>query len=89
MDAAFKALADPTRREIVRLLRKRSHTSGEIAGQFKSSWPTVSRHLAVLRDAGLIISERDGQMIRYELNMTVLDDVVSHVLAWASPRRAK
>jgi DNA-binding transcriptional ArsR family regulator len=49
----------------------------------------VSRHLAVLRDAGLIISERDGQMIRYELNMTVLDDVVSHVLAWASPRRAK
>jgi DNA-binding transcriptional ArsR family regulator len=89
MDAVFKALADPTRREIVRLLRKRSHTSGEIAEQFKSSWPTISRHLAVLRDAGLILSGREGQSIRYELNMTVLDDVVSHVLTWASPKRAK
>ena len=51
MDSAFRALADPTRRDILRLLRDGPRTSGEIAQHFDAAWPTVSRHLAVLREA--------------------------------------
>ncbi len=89
MPDAFRALADPTRREILRLLRDGSKTSGEIAEHFASSWPTVSRHLAVLRDAGLILSERNGQQIVYELNTTVFHDVVEQLLEWTRPTRRK
>lgn len=92
-NSVFKALADPTRREILRLLRDGPRTSGEIAECFASSWPTVSRHLGVLRDAELILAERNGQQISYELNTTVLDDVIAYMLDWkrpdASARRAK
>jgi DNA-binding transcriptional ArsR family regulator len=82
MNAAFRALADPTRREILAMLRERPLPSGEIASAFASSWPTVSRHLAVLREAGLIVAERDGQHIRYELNTSVVEEVVQHLLGW-------
>ena len=81
----FKALADPTRREILRLLRRGPRTSGDIAGRFPSSWATVSRHLGVLRDAGLILAERDGQHVRYELNTTVFQDLIEHLLEWTKP----
>jgi DNA-binding transcriptional ArsR family regulator len=86
---AFRALGDPTRREILRLLRDGPKTSGEIADRFPTSWPTVSRHLAVLRDAGLILSERNGQQIVYELNTTVFQDLVEQVLEWSRPARRK
>jgi ArsR family transcriptional regulator len=89
MPDAFRALADPTRREILRLLREGPQTSGEIAEHFPTSWPTVSRHLAVLRDAGLIQSERNGQQIVYELNTTVFQDLVEQVIEWARPTRRK
>ena len=84
-DAVFKALADPTRREILQLLRAGPKSSGEIAGHFTSAWPTVSRHLAVLRDAELVITERDGSSIRYDLNTTVFQDTVEHLLNWIKP----
>jgi ArsR family transcriptional regulator, arsenate/arsenite/antimonite-responsive transcriptional repressor len=87
MQAAFKALSDPTRREILKLLRNGPKTSGEIAEKFPSAWATISRHLAVLRDAGLILSERNGQQIIYELNTTVFDDVVNHLLEWTRPAK--
>ncbi|HVA58871.1 MAG: autorepressor SdpR family transcription factor [Gemmatimonadaceae bacterium] len=87
MDSAFKALADPTRREILKLLRKRPRTSGEIAEQFDTAWPTISRHLGVLRDAGLVLSERHGQQVVYELNTTVFNDVVEQLLDWIRPGR--
>ncbi len=87
MNDAFKALSDPTRREIVRLLRDGPRTSGEIAEHFPTAWPTVSRHLGQLRDAGLILSERNGQQIIYELNTTVFDDLVEHILEWITPPR--
>ena len=87
MQSAFKALADPTRREILKLLRNGPKTSGEIAEKFPSAWATISRHLAVLRDAGLILSERNGQQIVYELNTTVFDDVVNHLLEWTRPSK--
>jgi DNA-binding transcriptional ArsR family regulator len=81
-NSAFRALADPTRRQILTLLRARPRTSGEIADQFESSWPTISRHLAVLREARLVITERKGQEIYYELNTSVFQDLVQHLLEW-------
>jgi DNA-binding transcriptional ArsR family regulator len=85
MNSAFRALADPTRRDIVQLLRGGPLTSGEIAQHFPIAWATVSRHLAVLRDAGLILPERHGQQIVYELNTTVLEDVIQHLMGWIKP----
>jgi DNA-binding transcriptional ArsR family regulator len=80
MHSAYKALADPTRREILALLRGGPRTSGEIAGHFSTSWATISRHLSVLREAELILAEREGQFIRYELNTTVFQDLIQHLL---------
>jgi ArsR family transcriptional regulator len=85
MQSAFKALSDPTRREILRMLRTGPRTSGEIAESFPTAWATVSRHLAVLKESGLILSERNGQQIIYELNTTVLDDVVNYLMEWNRP----
>ena len=85
MDSAFRALSDPTRRDILRLLRDGPRTSGEIAQHFDAAWPTVSRHLAVLREARLVESTRMGQQIVYELNTTVFEDVVNHLMEWARP----
>ncbi|MEO5821249.1 MAG: autorepressor SdpR family transcription factor [Vicinamibacteraceae bacterium] len=85
---AFRALADDTRRAVLRLLRDGPLTSGEIADRFDSSWPTISRHLAVLRDAGLVAAERRGQEIRYELNTSVFQDLAQHLLEWTHPRSA-
>jgi len=78
-NAAFKALADPARREILRLLGKREMTAGEIAEHFDFTKPTLSHHLAALRDGDLVTSRREGQTIWYAINTTVLEDVV----AWA------
>lgn len=95
VDKQFRALSDPTRRAILRLLRDGPLTSGAIANSFPSAWATVSRHLAVLREANLVVAERDGQAIRYELNTSVFQDVVRHLADWVQPtdapsrRRAK
>lgn len=86
MADAFKAMADPSRREILRLLRDGPKTSGEIAEHFPTSWATISRHLSLLRDAGLILSERHGQQVVYELNTTVFEDLVNRLMEWAKPR---
>jgi ArsR family transcriptional regulator, repressor of sdpIR and other operons len=85
----FRALADGTRRDILRLLRDGSRTSGDLAAQFNSSWPTVSRHLSVLREAGLVVAERDGQEIRYELNTSVFQDLIQHLIEWTRPTPRK
>jgi ArsR family transcriptional regulator len=84
-NAVFRALADPTRRDIVKLLRQRSMTSGEIAERFPVAWATISRHLAVLREAGLVTTERTGNSITYELDATVIQELVEHLLDWTSP----
>lgn len=76
---AFKAIADPTRREILRMLRKEEMTAGELAERFDMTKPTMSHHFAVLKAADLISSRREGQTIWYALNTTVMEDV----LAWA------
>ena len=85
MDAAFRALSDPTRRDILRLLRDGPRTSGEIAQHFDVAWPTISRHLAVLREAKLVESTRMGQQKVYELNMSVFQEVVEHLYEWLRP----
>jgi ArsR family transcriptional regulator len=76
-NSVFKALADPTRRAILHLLRKEEMTAGDLASRFDMSKPTLSHHFAVLKDAGLITSRRDGQTIWYALNTTVLEDIVA------------
>jgi DNA-binding transcriptional ArsR family regulator len=84
-DAVFRALADETRREILQMLRAGPRTSGELAAAFDSSWPTISRHLAVLREGGLVVAERQGQEIHYELNTSVFEDLVQHLMQWIEP----
>ena len=86
MNDVFRALADPTRREILELLRSGPRTSGEIAEKFSTSWATISRHLSVLKDAGLILAERNGQHVVYELNTTVFQEVVENLIKWLRPR---
>jgi ArsR family transcriptional regulator len=82
----YKALADPTRREILRLLRDGDLTAGEIADQFEISWPSISRHLSLLAGAGLVTSEREGAHIRYRLASSVLDDIATELADIARPR---
>ena len=81
-NAVFRALADPSRREILKLLRKGPLSSGDIASHFPSTWATISRHLAILREADLIVPERNGNSINYELNVTVLHEIVEHIFDW-------
>ena len=83
---AFKALADPTRREVLRLLRRREMTAGEIAERFDMTKPTMSHHFAVLKEADLVTSRREGQTIWYGLNTTVLEDVVAWAIDLAGAR---
>ena len=80
MNYAFKALADPTRREILRLLGSGEKSAGELSQRFDMSKPSMSHHFSVLKDAGLILSRRDGTNIYYSLNTTVLQDVVTWVV---------
>ncbi len=77
MDRIYKALSDPTRREIIRLLRQREMTAGEIAGHFTLSKPTLTGHFAVLREAGLIQGEKAGTSITYLLQLSVLEDALA------------
>ena len=80
MDAVFKALSDPTRREILRILSHGEKTAGELADGFDMTKPSVSHHFAVLKEAGLIISRREGQQIWYRINSTVAQDVIAWVM---------
>ncbi len=72
----LKALSDPTRREILNLLKKGKMSAGEIVEKFPVSGAAVSRHLSVLKDADLIRDERDGKFIYYELNASVLEEIM-------------
>ena len=75
----FKALSDPTRREILHLLRVGAKTAGEIGSHFDMTGATVSHHLSVLREAGLISDDRRGKYIYYELNLSVLDEITGWI----------
>ncbi|MDB5933104.1 MAG: ArsR family transcriptional regulator [Massilia sp.] len=79
INLAFKAIADPTRREILHMLRKEEMTAGELAEKFDMTKPAMSHHFSVLKGAGLVTTRREGQTIWYALNTTVVEDV----MAWA------
>ncbi len=76
MNAFFKALNDPTRREILHILRGGDMTAGDIADKFEMTKPSISHHLDLLRQADLVVSVKKGQFIYYSLNTTVFDDII-------------
>ena len=76
IQSTMRALSDPTRREILNLLKKDNMSAGDIAGHFDMSVPAVSKHLSILKDAGLIRDRREGKYIYYELNASVLEEVL-------------
>jgi DNA-binding transcriptional ArsR family regulator len=80
MNESFKALSDPTRRQILKLLREKDMTAGEIADRFHMTKPSISHHLNALKQAGLVSDERRGQHIVYSLNTTVVQEVMGWLL---------
>lgn len=76
MQITLKALADPIRREILNMLKKGPLPAGKISGRFPVSEAAVSRHLSVLKEAGLVRDQREGKFIYYELNASVLEEIM-------------
>lgn len=89
MNTFFKALNDQTRRDILELLKKRDMTAGEIADEFSFSKPTISHHLDLLRQAGLVESVKQGQYIYYSLNTTVMDEIISWFVQFSDKKNQK
>ena len=75
----FKALSDPPRRAILDILKDGAKTAGEIGSRFDMTGATVSHHLSVLKEAGLVSDDRRGKYIYYELNVSVLDEITGWV----------
>jgi len=79
-DLVFKALADPTRRKILHLLKEGEKSAGQLAESFAISAPSMSHHFNILKQADLIAARREGQVIWYSLNTTVFQDVMATLL---------
>jgi ArsR family transcriptional regulator, repressor of sdpIR and other operons len=77
-----KALNDPTRREILELLRDKDMNAGEIADHFNITKPSISHHLDLLKQADLVLSEKNGQFITYSLNITVVEDIIQWLMSF-------
>ena len=75
LQETLRALSDPTRREILDMLKTGRLSAGEIGERFDVSAPAISRHLGVLRDAGLVRDKREGKFIFYEINLSVVEEV--------------
>lgn len=80
MNNLFKALNDPTRRAILELLKRKDMAAGEIADQFNISKPSISHHLDLLKQAGLVVSVKEGQFIVYSINTTVMDEMLKWLM---------
>jgi DNA-binding transcriptional ArsR family regulator len=87
MNIVFKALNDPTRRQILEMLQEKDLTAGEIADKFKISFPSISHHLDLLKQANLVTSEKDGQYVYYSLNTTVVDEIMKWFLQFKSKKK--
>lgn len=85
----MRALADPTRREILRALRAGDLSAGDIAARFEMTAPSISHHLNVLKDAGLVSAERAGRHIIYSLNSTTLQDLMTELMEFVNARKGK
>jgi DNA-binding transcriptional ArsR family regulator len=88
MNAVFKALSHPARRQIVAMLQKRPMTSGEIAAAFDMAWPSVTGHLATLKEADLVETEREGNSVRYRLNISAVEEAIGFLLAITQKAKA-
>lgn len=86
MNAFFKALNDPIRREILELLKKGDMTAGEIADQFSISKPSISHHLDLLKQASLVTAVKEGQFIYYSLNTTVIDEMMKWFMQFSAKK---
>lgn len=86
LNTIFKALNDQTRREILDLLKEKDLTAGEIADKFSISKPSISHHLDLLRQAGLVVSVKEGQFVYYSLNTTVMDEMIKWIISLQSPK---
>jgi ArsR family transcriptional regulator, arsenate/arsenite/antimonite-responsive transcriptional repressor len=87
VNSLFKALNDPIRRKILELLKKRGDMSaGDIADQFTISKPSISHHLDILKQAGLIEVMRDGQFLYYSLNTTIIDELLNWTIKLSSKK---
>ena len=89
MNTLFKALNDQTRRDILELLKRKDMTAGDIADEFNFSKPTISHHLDLLRQAGLVESVKQGQFIYYSLNTTVMDEIVTWFVQFTDKKKNK
>lgn len=89
MNTLFKALNDNTRREILELLREKDLTAGEIADQFNISKPSISHHLDLLKQAGLVESTKQGQFVYYTLNTTVMDEIIKWMMQFNTAKKKK
>lgn len=81
MNAVYRALADPTRRRILAILRRDDMAAGDLAAQFDLAWPTISGHLRVLREADLVQADRRGTTIVYHLNLSVLEEAMASLMS--------
>jgi len=88
MNTVFKALNDPTRRQILEMLQEKDLTAGEIADQFKISFPSISHHLDLLKQAKLVTSEKDGQYVYYSLNTTVVDEIMKWLIQFKPKKKS-
>jgi DNA-binding transcriptional ArsR family regulator len=87
MNTIFKALNDPTRRQILQLLQEKDMTAGEIVERFRISGPSISHHLDLLKQANLVIAEKDGQYIYYSLNTTVVDEIIKWLIQFKTKKK--
>lgn len=83
----FKALSDPNRRRILHLLKRGDLTAGELAEHFEISKPSLSHHLSVLKQAGLVSDERQGQNIIYSLESTVFQDIIAWLMEYTTDEK--
>lgn len=86
MNQVFEALAHPVRRDILKLLRKRAMSAGDIAEHFPIAKPTLSGHFTVLKNAGLVTTQRQGTTIMYHLNMSVMEEALGAFMALAGTK---
>jgi DNA-binding transcriptional ArsR family regulator len=87
MNLVFKALSHPVRRRIVAMLQDGPLASGDIAAAFDMAWPSVTGHLVALREAGLVEAERDGNLVRYRLNISAAEEAIGFLLGIMQPAK--
>lgn len=89
MNSIFRALDDPTRRRILELLRVKDLTAGEIADEFAMTKPSISHHLDILKQAGVVIAIKKGQFQLYSLNMSVMQEAIQWLMGLDTPTKKK